>query len=213
MITQQIPIQEVFAAISLTYPNLQRYEISALQWAYECQVEMNEGEGFQKIGWTWENDNTYKNTWVTVPSDVVEVETVLFNGCEMIEKSDNYKKGLLDDEFYKDGPYLHFKNIPKTIECKVTRIPRNSDGDLLVMEADALAIRYYILWQLHLKDALMASMSKDYQLANAKAQSMYYQYLKERRKARGETNRTSEHKLNMANVHWNNMFQNLRKTW
>lgn len=213
MNSQEITIQEVFGAVSLTYPNLARHEVGALQWAYEAQLQMSEGEGFQKIGWSWTNDGTYTNTWVAVPTDVVAVDEVYVGGCLMIEKTDDYKKGLNADEYYMDGPYIHLLGVPGTVECKVRRIKRDDEGNMLLLEGDSIAIRYYILWMLYQKDALAASNQKTYRMEEMKAQSMYRQWLIERQKARGHYNTQKEHKMTLANVEWNNMFNSLRKTW
>lgn len=215
MSAMEISIDEVIAGLRTQKRDVSRFEVEILQWAYECFSQMSEGEGFQQIGWTWTNDGTWTSSFIAVPNDVVGIKEVYHNGAQMIERTDDYKKGLKGDEYYIDGPYLQFTPnfVPNVIEAKVLRIKTNEKGRMVIPEHDSLTIRYYILWKFSEIEMRLAKTREAYYLAKDKASGDYRQYLKERRKARGEFNRQTDQQHELAQLEWMNTFREIRPTW
>lgn len=215
MSSMEIGIDEVIGGLKTMQVDVSRYEVEILQWAYEAFMQMSEGEGFQRIGWTWENDGTWDKSYIALPNDVVGVKKVYHNGVELIEKTDDYKKGLKADEYYMDGPYLQFTPtfIPNRIEAKVLRVKVNEDGRMVVPEHDTLAIRYYILWKFSEIERRSATTRDAYYIARDKEALDKRQWLVERRKARGEHNRATEQQQELANIEWMNTYSMVRQSW
>lgn len=210
---REIPVEEVIASIATQYGDVARFEIEILQWIYECISISSEGEGFQRIGWKWENDGTWNNEYLAVPNDVVRVHDILHNGRLLIERTDGSKRDLSADEYYIDGPYIHFAWVPSLITGEVSRIKVNDEGSLMVPEIDALQCRNYVLWKIKEIEMMTARVREKYAYQR-EVEYFKNEYFRARRYARGDHNTvTSQADNELAQIAWNNMFSNVRKTW
>lgn len=213
----EVIAKEVLAGASLSDPSIAANEVHAIQWIWDCLKEISEGENMQKIGWTWTNDGTWTKSYVTVPNDVVIVEELMVDGQHMFLKTDNYKNGLKADEYYTDGPVIHFNEnlVPKQVKASVQRIKVDDEfGQPIVKETDVVTCRYYILWQLGLIEQRINRYNPGvYYAAKDWAKEQKQLYLKSRRKARGDRNRQTEKQQEMANIEWFNSYVSIRKSW
>ena len=213
----EIAIEELMARVSFKWPETARDYIQIVQLVYQALRGISSGYGMQRIGWKWENDGTWTNDYLALPNDIIGIEDIWHNGSIMVKKTDSSKKGLNADEYYTDGPYLHFQEDTRLerVQAIVIRAKTNTNGSLVMAEDDADYVENYVLWQLYETAYVLEQEINKARLLQEKSMTFKAEMLAQRSIARGKRNEQTDTQIELAQYEWHNMFRNnrIRKTW